>query len=91
MKRAAALRALPSVESVLERAELATILSRAPRTLVVEAVRGVLAEHRARLRGTAAGGPGPRLPTPPRRRVRLRRAWSGASSRACAPCSTPPA
>ncbi len=58
MKRAAALRALPSVESVLERAELATILSRAPRTLVVEAVRGVLAEHRARLRGTAAGGAG---------------------------------
>lgn len=60
MKRSPSLRALPSVESVLQRAEIAALGPSAPRPLVVDAVREVLARHRAALRGGTATGP---LPT----------------------------
>ncbi len=59
MKRAGSLRALPSVERVLQRVEIASLGSRAPRPLVVGAVREVLARHRAALRAGSPAGPVP--------------------------------
>lgn len=53
------LSAIPAVETLLQRPELAAVPGRVPRLLVVEAARAVLARERARLAGT-----GPRAAAP---------------------------
>src|SRR5262245_20848296 len=52
------LRALPAVESLLNHPVLAEALRELPRTLVVEAVRGELADERARVRGSTSAPTG---------------------------------
>lgn len=51
------LSAIPAVETLLQRPELAAVLGRVPRLLVVHAVRAVLASERSRLRARGAGAP----------------------------------
>jgi L-seryl-tRNA(Ser) seleniumtransferase len=50
-------RSLPSVDAVLGSPETAALLEETPRTLVVDAVRAVLDEHRSRLRESGIEGP----------------------------------
>jgi L-seryl-tRNA(Ser) seleniumtransferase len=54
---AGALRALPAVEALLRHEALALALATLPRPLVVESVRAVVAEERARVRDGGAPGP----------------------------------
>lgn len=54
------LNAVPAVETLLQRPELAATLRTLPRLVVVEAVRAVLARERERLAGRAGGAKAPR-------------------------------
>jgi L-seryl-tRNA(Ser) seleniumtransferase len=59
MSRNPSLRALPSVERVLGEAAIANLLARAPRPVVVEAVRAVIAAHRDAMRRMRGSAPPP--------------------------------